>query len=104
MSLGATGAARAVAWCTSHYDTGCHQTNSGDRFIHPQVRLRPTIRRRLAESNLRAFRPARASQLLSRHRRAILAFVREYAHWTVEKWKNVLFSDESRIALRGPDG
>lgn len=63
-----------------------------------------TIRRRLAERNLRAFRPARAPQLLPQHRRARLAFAREYADWTMEEWKNVLFSDESRISLRGPDG
>lgn len=63
-----------------------------------------TIRRRLSEQNLRAFRPARAPLLLPRHRTARLDFAREYAHWTVEEWKNVLFSDESRIALKGPDG
>lgn len=63
-----------------------------------------TIRRRLAERNLRAFRPARAPQLLPQHRRARLAFAREYADWTVAEWKDILFSDESRIALRGPDG
>lgn len=63
-----------------------------------------TIRRRLAESNLRAYRPARAPQLLPQHRRARLAFARQYVDWTVEDWKDILFSDESRIALRGPDG
>lgn len=63
-----------------------------------------TIRRRLAEHNLKAFRPARVPELLPRHKRARLQFAREYAIWTTEQWKNVLFSDESRITLRGPDG
>ncbi|CAH2100838.1 unnamed protein product [Euphydryas editha] len=63
-----------------------------------------TIRWKLAERNLRAFRPARALQLLPQHRRPRLAFAREYGNWTMEQWKNVLFSNESRIALRGPDG
>lgn len=63
-----------------------------------------TIRRRLAKTNLRAYRPARAPELLPQHRVARVAFAREYADLTVDEWKDVLFSDESRIALRGPDG
>lgn len=63
-----------------------------------------TIRRRLVERDLRNFRPARAPQLLPQHRTARLDFAREYCDWTMEQWKNVLFSDESRIALSGPDG
>lgn len=61
-------------------------------------------RRRLAVRNLTAFRPARAPELLTQHRRARLQFAREYANWSTDQWKDVLFSDESRIALWGPDG
>lgn len=63
-----------------------------------------TIRRRLAERGLSAGRPARVPELTATHRRARLGFAREHVNWTLEQWKAVLFSDESRIALRGPDG
>lgn len=56
--------------------------------------------RRLVERNLRPFCPAS----IPHHRRARLALSRKCADWTVEEWKDVLFSHESRIALRGPDG
>ena len=38
-----------------------------------------TIRRRLAERNLKAFRPGRAPQLLPLHRRERFRFAREHA-------------------------
>lgn len=63
-----------------------------------------TVRRRLAEQNLVARRPAKAPKLEVHHRRARLQFAREHLNWTMEEWRNVLFSDESRIALRAPDG
>lgn len=63
-----------------------------------------TIRRRLAERDLRAFRPARVPELTIAHRRARLRFAQQYSNWNLERWKAVLFSDETRIALRGPDG
>lgn len=63
-----------------------------------------TVRRRLAEQNLLARRPAKAPKLEAHHRRARLQFAREHLRWTMEQWKNVLFSDESRIALNAPDG
>ncbi|XP_044765377.1 uncharacterized protein LOC123321711 [Coccinella septempunctata] len=63
-----------------------------------------TIRRRLAERDFRAYRPARVPELATVHRRARLEFAREHINWTSEQWKAVLFTDESRIALRHPDG
>lgn len=63
-----------------------------------------TIRRRLAERNLTAFRPARVPALTTDHRRARLQFARQFRNWTMGQWKTVLFSDESRVALSGPDG
>lgn len=69
------------------------------RNVHVSER---TVRRRLAEGKIRAFRPA--PELLLRHRRARLHFARKYQDWTVEQWRQVLFTDESRVSLRGPDG
>lgn len=63
-----------------------------------------TVRRRIEERNLRARRPARGPALLRRHRVARLRFARLHVNWTIRQWSNVLFVDESRVALRAPDG
>lgn len=63
-----------------------------------------TVRRRMAERDLRAQRPARGPELERHHRIARLRFAREHVNWTNEQWSKVLFTDESRVALRAPDG
>lgn len=63
-----------------------------------------TVRRRLAKANLRPRRSATGPLLSVEHRRARLAFARKHRHWTDSDWSNVLFSDESRFNLFGPDG
>lgn len=63
-----------------------------------------TIRRRLAEDGLRSRRPTICPRLLPRHRQHRLRFARSHSDWTLEQWGNVLFTDESRVCLRSPDG
>lgn len=63
-----------------------------------------TARRRLNEYGLMAFRPVRGPELTRTHRVTRLAFAREHSHWTMDEWSAVLFTDESRFALRSPDG
>jgi transposase len=63
-----------------------------------------TVRRRLGEANLGAYRPATGPELLRGHRVSRLLFAQEHLNWNLEQWKSVLFSDESRFALRSPDG
>lgn len=63
-----------------------------------------TIRRRLKEGNMAARRPATGPLLTRAHKAARLRFAREHAHWTMEEWGHVLFTDESRVALHSPDG
>lgn len=58
-----------------------------------------TIRRRLLEKyHLRAYRPARKPLLSAKNIRDRLLFCRRYAHWTVNDWERVLFSDETLIS------
>lgn len=63
-----------------------------------------TVRRRLAEANLHSSVPARGPLLTSEHRRARLRFAHTHQDWTDGEWSNVLFTDESRFSLFGPDG
>jgi hypothetical protein len=43
-------------------------------------------------------------QLFKRHRRARLDFALAHQHWTVEDWKRVVWSDETKINRLGSDG
>lgn len=63
-----------------------------------------TVRRRLAEFGIYSRRPATGPQLLPRHRQDRLRFAREHVNWNLQQWDNVLFTDESRVCLRSPDG
>lgn len=63
-----------------------------------------TVIRRLRESNLSSRRPVKGPLLSAEHRLKRLRFAREHQSWTLEEWKNVLFTDETRVALNSPDG
>lgn len=58
-----------------------------------------TIRRRLKEKELRAHRPAKGPKLSVQHRRERLQFAQEHANWTLDQWRAVLFTDETRVCL-----
>nr|CAH7765556.1 unnamed protein product [Callosobruchus chinensis] len=58
-----------------------------------------TIRRRVLASGLRCRRHLRVPLLTARHRTARLQWARAHQDWLLPQWRNVLFSDESRIGL-----
>ena len=63
-----------------------------------------TVSRRLAETGLKARRPAKVPELLPHHRTERRNFAQEHLPWTAEQWSTVLFCDETRIQLYHPDG
>lgn len=63
-----------------------------------------TAYRRLAEIGLRSYRPVVRIPLTSQHKRRREDWCRERAHWTIEAWRNVLWTDESRFTLDFHDG
>lgn len=63
-----------------------------------------TVRRRLKEAGLKPRRPAKVPRLLQNHKTRRLEFARTHIQWNIENWKNVLFTDETRIQLWKPDG
>ena len=63
-----------------------------------------TIRNALHEQGLRGAAKVKKPLLRPTHIKARLAFARKYQHWTVEDWKRVIWSDETKINRFGSDG
>lgn len=62
-----------------------------------------TIRKRLINHNLKAKRPRKVPFLSKRNVSRRILFANEHAKWPVEKWRNILWSDETKCNLFYPD-
>uniref|UniRef100_A0A3Q3K8Q9 Transposase Tc1-like domain-containing protein n=1 Tax=Monopterus albus TaxID=43700 RepID=A0A3Q3K8Q9_MONAL len=60
-----------------------------------------TVRRRLCEANLFSRIPRKVPLLKKRHVQKRLQFAKEHVNWPKEKWRNILWTDESKIVLFG---
>lgn len=70
-----------------------------------QLSIHPiTIRRALKRCGLRATPKVKKPLLRAKHLRDRLEFAKKYADWTVEDWKRVIWSDETKICRFGSDG
>ena len=67
--------------------------------VHPN-----TIRRVLKRNGLHGRAKVKKPLLSAKHVRDRLSFARKYADWTVEDWKQVIWSDETKINRFGSDG
>jgi len=74
------------------------QTEDGE-----QVHAR-TVRRHLQKEGLKAYVQQKKPGLTLNHRKDRLAFAKAHLHWTVDDWKNVMFSDETTISRVGSFG
>jgi transposase len=63
-----------------------------------------TVRRVLKKNSFKAVVKKKKPLLSSRHRQRRLAFALKYREWTVEDWKRVIWSDETKINRIGSDG
>ena len=62
------------------------------------------IRNRLHAARLKARRPARKPAMTYLHRQARLRWCRQHRPWNLNRWRNVMFSDEARFCLKKVDG
>ena len=67
--------------------------------VHPQ-----TVRNALKEAGLYSATKKKVPILKQTHRQRQLKFARYHENWTVEDWKRVLWSDETKINRIGSDG
>jgi transposase len=63
-----------------------------------------TVRRSLKRQGLVARVKKRKPLLLKRHRIARRKFAQKYRNWTIEDWRRVVWSDESKFMIFGSDG
>jgi transposase len=63
-----------------------------------------TVQRALKKEGMKAIKKKKKPKLTSRHKRLRMEFARRYQEWTVEDWKRVIWSDETKINRLGSDG
>ncbi|GBO20836.1 hypothetical protein AVEN_263985-1, partial [Araneus ventricosus] len=63
-----------------------------------------TVQRTLLDMGLCSSRSTRMPLLTKRHRQLRLQWAREHGNWTMDKWKRVDWSDESRFLIHHADG
>lgn len=59
-----------------------------------------TVRRRLAEVNLKSRKARRKPYLTQQQMKNRLLWAKKYRNWTVEDWSKIIWSDESNIEVR----
>ena len=63
-----------------------------------------TIRNTLQQDKFKSYVKKKKPYLSPKHRKARLAFAHKYGNWTVEDWKCVIWSDETKVNRFGSDG
>jgi transposase len=63
-----------------------------------------TIKRILNEVGLRSGMKIKKPLLTPYHRKLRLEWAKKHKDWTIDKWRHVIFSDETKINLFGSDG
>ncbi|XGW29485.1 hypothetical protein V3C99_008926 [Haemonchus contortus] len=63
-----------------------------------------TVQRRLREAGLFGRRPAKKPLISAKNRKARLDWAHAHKNWTVQQWRKVIWSDESKFLLYGTDG
>lgn len=87
----------------NRFDSAAELRQKLQNAISSSVSLR-TVQRRLNELGLKARRPAKKPLLSKNMKQNRLIWCKERRIWTIDDWNNVIFSDESKFNVLGPDG
>jgi len=82
-----------VTQITTRYNQGIQNTIS-----------ERTTRQTLKQMGYSSRRPHRVPLLSDKNRKQRLQFTQDHQNWTIEDWKSVVWSDESRYLLQHSDG
>ncbi len=80
-----------------------HDVANLQRLCFPNITAE-TIQKRLANCGLKAYIHHTKPYLSLAKKRACLEWAKAHKHWTINDWKTVIFSDESKFNLFGSDG
>lgn len=84
--------------------TNAVQATKHINTIIPHPVSSQTVRNIFKKHSFKAVVKKKMLLLSARHRKARLAFALKYREWTVEDWKRVIWSDETKINRFGSDG
>jgi transposase len=102
--LTATDKRRVVRMITSgEVDTATQAKQQLCNAIDTNISTK-TVVRELKKAGMKATTKQKKPLLLSRHIRQRLEFAKKYQHWTLDDWKRVIWSDETKINRLGCDG
>ena len=65
---------------------------------HVNIPSQRTISMMLTNDNLKSYKPAKKPKLLHKNIADQLTFCKWYQGWTAEKWKHLMFSDETEVS------
>jgi transposase len=88
---------------TGKLDNAVQATNYINTIIQKPV-CPQTVRNALKRNHLKAVVKAKKPLLKARHRQRRLEFALYHQNWTIEDWKRVIWSDETKINRIGSDG
>jgi hypothetical protein len=88
---------------SGHLDNAAEATQFIDPLL-PQPVTTQTIRNSLKKDGFRAVVKWKCPLLTAKHQKDCLKFALAHSNWTVEDWKSILWSDETKINRIGSDG
>ncbi len=83
--------------------TGTQITTRYNQYMQNTISER-TTRQTLKQMGSSSRRPHRVPLLSAKNRTRRVQFTQDHQNWTIEDWKNVVWSDESRFLLQHSDG
>jgi transposase len=102
--LSSTNVQHAVHLITSQKADNAVEISRTLRNITNQPLTAQTVRRHLKTIGMKAVVKKKQPLLKKRHKQARLDFALTHKHWTIEDWRRVVWSDETKINRMGSDG